>query len=315
MTTKRTMFGLGAVVLAAALAGCAGAAESSKASPSSASDVGAPAAAPPGEPGGGFFDAPPPPPVVAAPAPAAEAAPSIGTKGAAGRARMSEKAEAPPTDRPGLGTEWGETRVSRIDTVSFVRGDATTPFATAGFFYNDEQGARAMASANGFQRTAGGPISMASGAVTVGLRDEGGRFLSGYTATGKNFVVGEAGQRYTIAVHNNTDARLEIVLSVDGLDVMDGKEASFRKRGYILDPRADLDVDGFRQTTDTVAAFRFGSVRNSYANQKHGDTRNVGVVGVALFQERGTNPFAILNGDIQRREHANPFPGQFATAP
>ncbi len=37
---------------------------------------------------------------------------------------------------------------------------------------------------------------------------------------------------------------------------------------------------------DEVAAFRFGSVKNSYAGKK-GDDRNVGVIGVAVFEERG----------------------------
>ena len=66
---------------------------------------------------------------------------------------------------------------------------------------------------------------------------------------------------------------------------------------------------------DTVAAFRFGSVRGSYAAQKTGDSRNVGVIGVAIFNERGTNPFNSSSDEAQRRRDANPFPGQFATPP
>ena len=102
-------------------------------------------------------------------------------------------------------------------------------------------------------------------------------------------------------------------MSVDGLDVLDGQAASFAKRGYLIDPHGEVEIDGFRQSLDTVAAFRFGSVRSSYAAQKHGDTRNVGVIGVALFHERGTTPWNPR--EIQRRNDANPFPGQFATPP
>jgi hypothetical protein len=105
------------------------------------------------------------------------------------------------------------------------------------------------------------------------------------------------------------------VLSVDGLDVLDGKAASFAKRGYLIDPRGEVEVDGFRQSTETVAAFRFGSVRGSYAALKTGDSRNVGVIGVAIFNERGTNPFPWDANEVQRRHDANPFPGQFATPP
>lgn len=255
-------------------------------------------------PAGGSYDAPAPQP--------AEVAPG------APRAHLSGKsaaAEAPPEDRPGLGTQWGETRGSRINMVSFERADRASPFATAALFYNDEEGARAMTASSGFRRTAGGSFSLASGLVSVGLRDEGGRFLTGFVAGGRDYVIGDAGRRYSIVVRNNTSFRLEVVLSVDGLDVMDGKPAAFDKRGYIIDPRGEIDVDGFRQSMSTVAAFRFGSVRGSYTGQKYGDTRNVGVIGVAVFNEEGTSPVPWTPDEIQRRREADPFPGQFATPP
>ena len=103
------------------------------------------------------------------------------------------------------------------------------------------------------------------------------------------------------------------MLSVDGLDVLDGKKASVRKRGYIMAPRSRLRVEGFRQSTEAVAAFRFSSVRQSYANEKYQNTQNVGVIGVAVFNERGTNPWTDV--EVQKRLGANPFPGRFAAPP
>lgn len=220
--------------------------------------------------------------------------------------------EAPRKDRPGLGTEWGETRFSSISRVSFERADASSPFASLALFYNDQQGANAIASTH---RTSTGSFAIAGGIVTAELRDERGAPLSGFVSAGRSHVIGEAGHRYSIVLHNHTDHRFEVVLSVDGLDVMDGKSASFDKRGYILDPRGDLEVDGFRQSVETVAAFRFGSVKSSYAEKKHGDSRNVGVIGVALFHERGAAAPVWTPDEIRRRRNANPFPGTFATPP
>ena len=40
-----------------------------------------------------------------------------------------------------------------------------------------------------------------------------------------------------------------------------------------------------------------------------------GVIGVALFNEMGTNPVPWTPDEVQRRRDANPFPGQFATPP
>jgi hypothetical protein len=304
---RRLGFARAGLLAAAAIVGMMGCASAPP--PAGAAAQPSPAMAP--QPGYGSAEgdqAPPPPPP-----PGAAAAPADGARAAGKQVRT----EAPPAEaRPGLGTQWGETRASRISMVSFERADRGTPFATSALFYNDEEGARAMASASGFRRTPSGMFTVANGLVAVGLRDEGRQLFSGFVSGGRNYAVGEAGHRYTIVLRNNTSFRLEVVLSVDGLDVLDGKPASFAKRGYIMDPRAELEVDGFRQSMDAVAAFRFGSVRGSYAGQKSGgDTRNVGVIGVALFNEMGTTPVPWTPDEVQKRRDANPFPGQFATPP
>lgn len=219
---------------------------------------------------------------------------------------------AAPADRPGLGTKWGETRASRVELTGFARA-TSQPLATGAIYYNNAAGIQAMTGSRGWY---GGwamlPPTLQS-MVEVGLRDESGRMLRGVMANGRWFVVGEEGRRYSIVVRNRSDMRLELVASVDGLDVIDGRKASYSKRGYLMQPRSNLVIDGFRQSTEAIAAFRFGSVRESYAAQKHHDTRNVGVIGIALFNERGTNPFS--NEETQRRLKANPFPNRFATPP
>lgn len=303
--------GLVQVVALVGLVGC-GASESAPKTADTYGGYGQPSYQPSGAPApaapsrGGWFDS-----GGAVPAEEAQSAPSA-SSGAWGADRVTSAPE--PTARPGLGTEWGETVSSHITSTPFLRADSASPFATASMFYNDAAGARAMANAAGTPRATAGMFSMGGGIVSMGLRDENGTFLTGLVSGGNNYVVGEAGTRYTIVLRNRSALRFEVVLSVDGLDVLDGKSASFSKRGYILDPHGELEVDGFRQSTESVAAFRFGSVNGSYANQKHGETRNVGVVGVALFHERGTDPWS-WNSDVDTRHRANPFPGQFATPP
>ena len=220
---------------------------------------------------------------------------------------------APPPDRPGLATKWGETRESRVSITGFERADRNHSIASATIYYNNDAGIRAMAGAAALQRM--WPIlpSPVNSLVQVGLKDQSGRFLPGLTVGDRWFVAGEEGRRYSIELRNRSDLRLETVLSVDGLDVLDGRPASLRKRGYILPPRGRLVVDGFRQSTEAVAAFRFGPVRESYAQQKYRDTHNVGVIGVAIFNERGTDPWT--DGEVRKRLNANPFPGRFATPP
>src|SRR5207244_131999 len=174
------------------------------------------------------------------------------------------------------------------------------------------------AMANGSRRMGRASFPAGAGFVELGLRDEHGRFISGFTAGGNNYIPGVSGDRYSIVVKNKSPGRVEAVVSVDGLDVIDGKPAGLDKRGYLLEAFAEVEIDGFRTSTSQVAAFRFGSVEDSYAELKHGETRNVGVIGLAVFHERGDSPSnwpLPESGDSDRRLDANPFPMQFADPP
>jgi hypothetical protein len=103
---------------------------------------------------------------------------------------------------------------------------------------------------------------------------------------GDSYVLGRNGARYTLRVWNRSWTRVEAVVSVDGLDVIDGKTADFReKRGYVIAPGGFVDIEGWRLSGRQAAAFRFSTVRDSYA-ARTGGARNVGVIGVAVFPER-----------------------------
>jgi hypothetical protein len=115
--------------------------------------------------------------------------------------------------------------------------------------------------------------------------DEGGRALPTFEHRGRTYVLGRLGQRYLLRFGNGTGRRVEVVASVDGRDVVDGRPASVEKRGYVVEPWGELVIDGYRVSQDAVAAFRFSPVPRSYA-ARSGDARDVGVVGLAVFPER-----------------------------
>jgi hypothetical protein len=120
---------------------------------------------------------------------------------------------------------------------------------------------------------------------SIDLLGPDGRTLPTYAHSGRFYVLGDAGQRYTVRVRNPTPRRIEAVISIDGLDAIDGEPANYaRKRGYIVPARGEVRIDGFRVSEQGVAAFRFSSVAGSYAGRK-GMPRNVGVIGVAIFEE------------------------------
>jgi len=216
----------------------------------------------------------------------------------------------PVPDRPGLGTSWGEQLHAPIRYTPFTRA-SSSPWAEVALHYNDAEGVEAHAAYLG-ARPAPLEVYTTDGALGIALVDEAGRELPGVHAGDKTLVIGEDGERYKIVVRNGTDARFEIVASVDGLDVVDGKPADPNRRGYLVEAHGVLVIDGFRTSDAEVAAFRFGKVSDSYAAQTAGD-RNVGVVGLAIFAERGA---VWSRGELGRRDTADPFPSRgYATPP
>jgi hypothetical protein len=131
----------------------------------------------------------------------------------------------------------------------------------------------------------------------VTVMSEAGESLETYARGGRYYVLGDAGDRYIIRVTNPTAQRVEAVITVDGLDVIDGENGDLKKRGYVVPAYGELRVEGFRTSTTDVATFRFSSVDSSYAGRK-GKARNVGVIAVALFEEQAPveEPQVIIGG-------------------
>jgi hypothetical protein len=215
----------------------------------------------------------------------------------------------PQESRPGLGTSWGETRSSPIREIPFLRG-SETPFARATLLYDDRDGVAAMTG-----RDDPDDATTGSGVEAV-VVDERGRPLDTVWSAGRIYVVGKRGQRYALRIRNRTAGRVEVVASVDGLDVIDGLRASLRKRGYIIEPHATVTIDGFRRNLAEVAAFRFGAVSDSYA-ARTGDDSNVGVIGMAFYSEWGVRlPDEDRSDEAERRHAAQPFSdARFAQPP
>ena len=267
--------------------------------------------------GGGGGDAPSS--VQSAPPATAPAPASASPGSSAGGTASAERSWTPspaPRERPGLGTEWGETRVSHVHDVTFTRADEDRPFAVAQMFYNDRRGVEALAAYH-VGHSALRDFTTAGGAITVSIMGSDGEPLSGEHVGDRNYVIGEQGQRYSIAITNHTGHRFEAVATVDGLDVINGRPGTLANRGYVLMPFATLEIDGFRQSHDAVAAFRFARVADSYAAQT-GTARNVGVIGVAFFAESGDTFQPYTDGELHTRDTASPFPGsdpRFAQPP
>lgn len=113
------------------------------------------------------------------------------------------------------------------------------------------------------------------------------RPINEYNHDGEVFVEGRGGSNYEIEIINLTNERVEAVLAVDGLSVIDGKEAGSESTGYLLNARERIRVPGWKLTNEKVAAFQFAGKKKSYAaTTEGGSARNTGVIGVMAFKER-----------------------------
>ena len=111
-------------------------------------------------------------------------------------------------------------------------------------------------------------------------------------------MLGEEGKSYQLYYVNYSRNTYEIVATVDGLDVINGKAGSLNNNGYILRPFRTLSIKRFPKNDSEVAAFTFSQASKAYAN--HTDevsANNIGVIGTAIF---------LLETSYEHKELSNP---------
>ncbi|MEP6722608.1 MAG: hypothetical protein ABJA77_14270 [Variovorax sp.] len=125
--------------------------------------------------------------------------------------------------------------------------------------------------------------------VDVQDRDSG-ETLPVYTAAdGQRYVAGRPGARYGITIRNLRRERILVVMSVDGINVLNGQTAGWNQDGYVLGPLDAGQIAGWRKSDREIAAFEFTAPADSYASRT-GRPLDLGVIGVAVFSERRPEP-------------------------
>ncbi len=198
-----------------------------------------------------------------------------------------------------LGTKWGEDVNSAVQKVKASRL-TNTPFDTAIIFYRGERVPSHVQTINYI------PLSP----IEIKITDGNDRKMPIYRNNqGQYILPAQEGQRYQLTIANTDRNRTyEVVTTVDGIDVLNGRAGSYQNNGYLIRPKHEVTIEGFRKNQDQVAAFRFSAPEDSYVNQNvQGDERNIGVIGFAIFEVRE---------ELADCE-ATPFPAetQYAPAP
>jgi hypothetical protein len=125
----------------------------------------------------------------------------------------------------------------------------------------------------------------APSAVSVDVYDRTQREpLSVYWLDLQRYVVGVPGHEYAIRIRNTSGQRILAVTSVDGVNVVTGATASPDQSGYVIDAGGSVEIAGWRRSLEKTSAFYFTDLGDSYA-ARTGRPQNVGVIGVAIFNE------------------------------
>jgi hypothetical protein len=98
------------------------------------------------------------------------------------------------------------------------------------------------------------------------------------------------------------------VVSVDGLDVLTGKPATIKGSGYVIAPGKSALIEGIK-VGSVLRAFEFSKVSQSQAAKAYGEkgARNVGVIGIAMYEEDAVARKRALRNEGEVREGAQAF--------
>lgn len=109
-----------------------------------------------------------------------------------------------------------------------------------------------------------------------------------YVHENRVYIEAREGCEYQIKLKNDDLSRVLAICSVDGLNVINGEQATPESPGYIIGGKSAYTVRGFRTSDDVVHPFVFSKKEESYAalSDVTQNTGSCGVVGVQFFREK-----------------------------
>jgi hypothetical protein len=137
-----------------------------------------------------------------------------------------------------------------------------------------------------------------AGGVVVDIIDSHGRVFQQVPAKAEShayraYLDAERDARYRIRIRNLTNARVGVVVTVDGRNIISGARSDLGNSEpmYILDRWATQEYSGWRANLSEVNEFYFTDWKDSYA-EAFGDASARGVIAVAAYREKESNHFS-----------------------
>ncbi len=95
------------------------------------------------------------------------------------------------------------------------------------------------------------------------------------------------GRNYSLVLRNHVGERIGVLISVDGLNVVNGERSSLgsHEAMYVLDPYESATIRGWRTSLDQVRRFVFVDEERSYASRTDQANGDMGWIRVLTFRE------------------------------
>lgn len=143
-------------------------------------------------------------------------------------------------------------------------------------------------------------------------KDFSGKTLKKYHVGGIDHIGAYGDENFSVQFKNNTGNKVQVVLSLDGTNILSGKPATTEVSNdmWVVNAYGSLTLQAWPEDNNGGARFVFTSADNSVAIHTHGDLSSRGIIAAAVFVEGApTSPFVINNPIrvIEKHHHHHPF--------
>ena len=129
-----------------------------------------------------------------------------------------------------------------------------------------------------------------------------------YPFRDRTYIEASRGKNFSLRLHNPTNERVAVALSVDGLNVVDAKHATaLQATKWVLAPGQTVEIPGWQVSGENARRFFFTDTGRSYAKWI-GDTRNVGTIEAVFFREKRRAPQPVAQEPLGRLREETAVP-------
>jgi hypothetical protein len=123
-----------------------------------------------------------------------------------------------------------------------------------------------------------------------------GKPVREYGHDGQLFVEGHKGSSFTLKVRNSRAARTNVVVLVDGVNVITGNASL--EEGYVVAALSSCEIQGWRTSLHAVTTFVFKDKAGSYTKAVTGTSKMCGVITLIAYDE---------HHEVVRTEHIHHY--------